>query len=124
MTYSKFRNIRKIYDACKGVVKIMTSTKLGSGFFIKLEKGNSPFYCLMSNEHIISKDIIEKKEKIEVFYDKIIMHSKRFFVSLLRNLLRPTGRGAPQRTIGFPPVLNDKRALARSLSLASAAGFR
>ena len=82
MENSKFKNIRKIYDACKGVVKIMTSKKLGSGFFIKLEKGNSPFYCLMSNEHIISKDIIEKKEKIEVFYDN---QSKTINIILNKN---------------------------------------
>ena len=69
MENSKFKNIRKIYDACKGVVKIMTSTKLGSGFFIKLEKGNSPFYCLMSNEHIIKGILIRKKKSLIIYYD-------------------------------------------------------
>ena len=54
---------------CKSVWKIIVSNKIGSGFLIKLYRGNNPFYCLMTNEHVITKEIIELKETIEIYYD-------------------------------------------------------
>ena len=39
------------------------------GFFLKLDRKQSPFYCLMSNEHAIDKKMIESKESIEIYYD-------------------------------------------------------
>ena len=42
----------------------------GSGFFIKFNKNNGKtFYCLMTNQHVITPEIIEEKEKIQVFYE-------------------------------------------------------
>ena len=43
----------------------------GSGFLIKLETNddNKPIRCLMSNEHVITKDIIDSNKTIEVSYD-------------------------------------------------------
>ena len=36
---------------------------------MKLEKGNNPFYCLISNEHVIKEQMIKSKEYISIFYD-------------------------------------------------------
>ena len=58
-----------LYDSCKSTLKIITSLGLASGFFIKLEKNKSPFFCLMTNEHVITKKMIESKKDIEIYYD-------------------------------------------------------
>ena len=57
-----------LFDTCKSVCKIITSTQIGSGFLIKLFKGNSPFNCLITCEHVITDDII-KSEEIDIFYN-------------------------------------------------------
>ena len=53
----------------KSICKIKTSKSKGTGFLIKLDRNNNPFYCLMTNEHVIKKQIINSKEKIEISYD-------------------------------------------------------
>ena len=53
----------------KSLCKIEYKDKIGSGFLIKLEKRNEDFFCLITNEHIISKDMIKKKEKITFYFD-------------------------------------------------------
>ena len=79
---SNFIKINKLFDICKGVTKIITEKQLGTGFFIKLEKGNAPFYCLMTNEHIIKRDMIKKNEKIYILYDN---QHKKFTLNLNQN---------------------------------------
>ena len=62
--YNEFKYICKIeINIDKNIIQF------GSGFFIKLEKDNKPLYCLMSNEHIISRDIINKNGKISIIYN-------------------------------------------------------
>ena len=56
-------------NVCKSICKIIIGNIRGSGFLIKLKKMNNPFYCLITCEHVISKDIINAKRKIEVLYD-------------------------------------------------------
>ena len=58
-----------IYSVIKSVCKIIKNNLSGTGFLIKLYKNNKDFYCLMSNEHVIKKEFIDSKEKIEIFYD-------------------------------------------------------
>ena len=41
----------------------------GTGFLLKFHKEEKLFYCLMTNEHIIDKKIIESNSKIEISYD-------------------------------------------------------
>ena len=66
---SNLNSINLQYDACKCTLKIRTSSGIASGFFIELEKKDNPFYCLMSNEHVITNSMIESKEDIEIYYD-------------------------------------------------------
>ena len=53
----------------KSLCKIEYKDKISSGFLIKLEKRNEDFFCLITNEHVISKDMIMKKEKITFYFD-------------------------------------------------------
>jgi len=59
-----------VIKSAKSLCKIVISpNKLSSGFLIKLFKNNTEFYCLMTNEHAITKEMIEQKKKIDVYYD-------------------------------------------------------
>ena len=71
-----------LYDVCPSICKINFSNTTGTGFFIKLYKNDKPLFSLMTNEHIITKDMIEKNEKIEVYYNN---QKKRIKISLNKN---------------------------------------
>ncbi len=45
----------------KSICKIDTKEQMSSGFLIKFFKGEEDFFCLMTNEHIITKELITKK---------------------------------------------------------------
>ena len=65
----KDSNIRPInsclYDVCPSICKIIFSNTIGTGFFIKLYKSDKSLFLLMTNEHIITKDMIKKKKKLK-----------------------------------------------------------
>ena len=48
----------------KSICKIITNKGIGIGFLIKLYRNKKVFYCLMTNEHIITKEMINLNEKI------------------------------------------------------------
>ena len=61
---------RYLNKASRSVCKIETSMTTGTGFLIKLYKNyNNPLFCLMTNEHVIKRELIERKEIIEIYYD-------------------------------------------------------
>ncbi len=41
-----------LYKLWKTICKINVSNKIGLGFLIKLNRGNNPFYCLMTDGHV------------------------------------------------------------------------
>ena len=49
-------------------LKIKVKDVLGSGIFLKTERNNKPFYFIMTNQHVISEEMIDKKETIELKY--------------------------------------------------------
>ena len=59
----------QIARVTKSLCKIIVSNKISTGFLIKLFRGEDDFFCLMTNEHTITKHLIEKKEKISFYYD-------------------------------------------------------
>ena len=63
--------IDKTMKVAKGTVKIELSNDKGlaSGFFLQLKRNNKNFYCLMTNAHVVTKDMIKNKEKIKIKYD-------------------------------------------------------
>ena len=58
-----------VITVTKSLCKILARNKVSSGFLIKLFKGDEDFFCLMTNEHVITKDLIKNKEKIKFYYD-------------------------------------------------------
>ena len=75
-----------VITATKSLCKILAGNKVSSGFLIKLFIGEEDFFCLMTNEHIITKDLIENKEKIKFYYDneskmrEIYLNNKERFI--------------------------------------------
>ena len=62
--------LKPIVKTAKSICKIIiTPYKSGSGFFIKFFKGEQDFYCLMTNEHVVTKKLVEQNQKIDVYYD-------------------------------------------------------
>ena len=57
-------------DATKSVCRIMTNEGEGTGFLLKTFKGSKEFFCLLTNEHVINKGMIEAKQKVIIHYDK------------------------------------------------------
>jgi len=58
-----------ILKVSKSICKIDTSSKLSSGFLMKLFRRNKEFFCLMMNGQIITKKMIEQKQPIIFYYD-------------------------------------------------------
>ena len=63
--------------ASKSICKIETSFSIASGFLIKFFKDEQDFYCMMTNEHIITKDMIKNKDTIHFYYDNNIYKIKK-----------------------------------------------
>ena len=58
-----------VYDICKATIKIeLKNFVKASGFFLKFERNNKDFYCIMTNQHVIKPDIIRNKEEILIIY--------------------------------------------------------
>ena len=45
------------------------SKQFASGFLIKLFKKQQEFFCLMTNEHVVTKEMIIKNKTIIFYYD-------------------------------------------------------
>ena len=59
-----------VYNVCQATVKIkIDNIRVASGFFIKLKRNNKEFYCIMTNQHVITPDIINNKKEILIKYD-------------------------------------------------------
>ena len=62
--------MNKILKICNATLKIeLENGDIGSGFFLKTLRNNKSFHCLMTNEHIISSDLVENKEKIKIKFE-------------------------------------------------------
>ena len=58
-----------LYKVCRSICKIIYPNNVGTGFFIKLFKNGKPLLLLMTNEHVITKNMIENKQTIDVYYN-------------------------------------------------------
>ena len=56
-------NLNKVI---KSVYKVKYNNRVGTGFLIKLNKDQKELNCLMTNEHVITKEMIESNEIIEI----------------------------------------------------------
>ena len=84
---SRLEQIDFFVKACNSVCKIFIydTMEVGSGFFIKVEKKNETFYCLISCEHVLRSIYINEKKNINVSFknqnksiDICLDDSKRF----------------------------------------------
>ena len=57
-----------LYKVIKSVCKIIYENKVGTGFLIKLYKDEKELNCLMSNQHVITKEMIELNKIIDINY--------------------------------------------------------
>ena len=55
----------------KSFCKISFQNRIGSGFLIKLYKADQDFFCLMTCEHVVTREMINQKSKIRFLYDSI-----------------------------------------------------
>ena len=72
---SKFHKVSNFFlevyqSICKIIVPDNPHNILGTGFLMKLEKSNSPLLSLIIPNHIITQDMIDSKEILEVYYNK------------------------------------------------------
>ena len=51
------------------VCKIRAGNCVASGFFIQVKHNLKELYCLMTNEHVITRDMVFRKETILISYD-------------------------------------------------------
>ena len=61
------QNISK--SICKIKIETQPDTIIGAGFFLKFKMDKDIFYCLLTNENIIQKDIINNNYNINIYYD-------------------------------------------------------
>ena len=87
------QKLKPIAKPSKSVCKlIIPPNQLGSGFLIKFFKGEEPFYCLMTNEHVVTKKMVENKIKIDVYYDsedknkEIVLNSDERFIKDFKDI--------------------------------------
>ena len=76
----------------RSICKIATKMQFGTGFLLKhlIEREN--YYFLISNEHIITNDMIKNQEEIEVQFDneftkiKIVLNQKERYIKAFKGL--------------------------------------
>ena len=79
-------------SALKSICKISQLNQVSFGFLIKLFKKNEDFYCLMTNEHTITQEMIKKKEKITFYFDnekivkEIVLNPNERFIKDFRDM--------------------------------------
>ena len=66
---SEIHNIPNIPKISKGTVKIEFNGGKASGFFLKCQRNKKLFHCLLTNQHVITSDMVNNKETITIKYD-------------------------------------------------------
>ena len=66
---NELKEVDITYNILKSTVYIEYKNATASGFFIKFCKNNKPFYCLMTNEHVVDKPMLLNKEEIKIKFD-------------------------------------------------------
>ena len=64
-----FRNDISLLQTTASLCKMKTNDKISSGFLIKLFKDKKDFFCLMTNAHVITKDMVENQESFMFYFD-------------------------------------------------------
>ena len=90
----KILEINNVCETWKSTVKIeLADGAKASGFFIKYQRDQKPFYCLMTNEHVISPEMTDKGEEILIKFEnekkelKIELNQKERIIACLKDML-------------------------------------
>ena len=93
MANSEFiRNDISIAQALKSLCKIYTQDTISSGFLIQFFKDQEKLFCLMTNEHVITKTMVARKEKFTFYFDneseirEILLDPKERYIKDFRYL--------------------------------------
>ena len=54
---------------CKIIINLPQRTVFGTGFFLRINISQERFYCLISNEHVITNEIINNNNSILISFD-------------------------------------------------------
>ena len=81
-----------VVNVSKSLCFIQTPNSSGSGFLIKLFKGTQDFFCLMTCEHVIKREMVNQRQTIKFFYDclnakqiEIVLNSDERLIQDFRN---------------------------------------
>ena len=67
---SQLKQIDKnIIKVSPSICKIESKNHIGSGFLIRLNTLNKELFCLMTNQHVITREMVQLKEEIEILYN-------------------------------------------------------
>ena len=67
---SEFEEVDRYFSkVSRSVCKIKANSYFSSGFFLKYSIDGLIFFCLISNEHVITEDMIKNKDNICIYYD-------------------------------------------------------
>ena len=87
------KSLHKIFPSiCKIIIPDKDQVKIGIGFLIKLFRNDIPFFCLMTNEHFINRELIEANKEIEINYSngtkkkKIILNEYERYIGEYNNI--------------------------------------
>ena len=60
-----------VANVSKSLCFIKTENLSGSGFLIKLFKGTQDFYCLITCEHVVTREMVNQRKTIRFYYDSL-----------------------------------------------------
>ena len=81
-----------LIEVFPSVCKVKVKNLNGTGFFIKLYKGDKELFCLMTNEHVIREEYIISNETIYIYYEyqkkynKIKLNQSERFIKFNKDL--------------------------------------
>ena len=81
-----------LYNVCPSICKIYYRNKLGTGFLIKVYLKDISLYSIMTNEHIITEEMVKCQDEIQVYYDnekqriKIVLNENERFIQNFKDI--------------------------------------
>ena len=77
-----------VANVSKSLCFIQTQSSSGSGFLIKLFKGTQDFFCLITCEHVIKREMVNQRQTINFFYDSLNAKQKEIILNLDERLIQ------------------------------------
>ena len=77
-----------VVNVSKSLCFIQTPNTSGSGFLIKLFKGTQDFFCLITCEHVITKEMVNQRKTIKFYYDSLDAKLKEIVLNADERLIQ------------------------------------